>query len=229
MKKIFLIIATALFAVVSINAQSLQDNEYYRKMVELKAQSEVAFNEGDYVEAKRLADEAQSYKELSDQWIANQLAAFRARSALTRVKNKLAEVDRPWMRQRYPEELAEGRALYEKASGEYNNKEYPLCMETCEEALAFLSAIGAGASKGDTLPAYYRVRLLPGNKDCLWNIAGYEFIYNDPFSWRLLYEANKDKMPRPNNPDLIYPDMILTIPSKEGESRSGTWENGEIH
>lgn len=30
--------------------------------------------------------------------------------------------------------------------------------------------------------------------------------------WKSIYELNKNKMPRPENPDLIYPDMILVLP-----------------
>ena len=94
-------------------------------------------------------------------------------------------------------------------------------------ALEVLSVINYIAS-GSTLPAFYVVRLLPGNTDCLWNIAGYDFIYDDPWSWRKIYNANKNSMPETDNPDLIHPGMILRIPSLDGEVRSGTWTNGVI-
>jgi len=45
--------------------------------------------------------------------------------------------------------------------------------------------------------------------ECLWWIAEYEDIYNDPFMWPVIYNANKDKI---NNPDLIYPGQTLRIP-----------------
>lgn len=45
--------------------------------------------------------------------------------------------------------------------------------------------------------------------ECLWWIAEYEDIYNDPFMWPLIYNASKDKI---NNPDLIYPGQVLDIP-----------------
>ncbi|MCK4772920.1 MAG: LysM peptidoglycan-binding domain-containing protein [Candidatus Latescibacteria bacterium] len=44
--------------------------------------------------------------------------------------------------------------------------------------------------------------------DCLWNIAKKDFIYNDPFKWPRIYEANKDKI---KDPDLIYPKQVFTI------------------
>jgi nucleoid-associated protein YgaU len=30
----------------------------------------------------------------------------------------------------------------------------------------------------------------------------YPFIYNDPWQWRLIYEANKSQLPQPDNPDI---------------------------
>ncbi len=56
---------------------------------------------------------------------------------------------------------------------------------------------------------FYVVRLIPQRRDSLWRIAEYEFIYNDPFKWRIIYQANLDKI---SNPDLIYPGQRLVIP-----------------
>lgn len=49
--------------------------------------------------------------------------------------------------------------------------------------------------------------VIPG--DCLWKIAGFYWIYNDPREWPKIYEANRDKI---RDPDLIYPGQILEIP-----------------
>ena len=88
--------------------------------------------------------------------------------------------------------------------------------------------VNESVSNTTDLPANYVVRLLPGNTDCLWNIAGYEFIYDDPWEWRTIYNANKDMMPERENPDLILPGMVLFIPSIDGEERSGTWVDKEF-
>ncbi|RKY89175.1 hypothetical protein DRQ09_01795 [candidate division KSB1 bacterium] len=45
----------------------------------------------------------------------------------------------------------------------------------------------------------------------LSKIAGYARIYNDPFQWNKIYEANKSVIEDPN---LIYPYMVLVIPRK---------------
>lgn len=44
--------------------------------------------------------------------------------------------------------------------------------------------------------------------DCLWNIAKKDYVYNDPFKWPRIYEANKDKI---KDPDLIYPRQVFRI------------------
>ncbi|WP_432738752.1 LysM peptidoglycan-binding domain-containing protein [Maridesulfovibrio sp. FT414] len=45
--------------------------------------------------------------------------------------------------------------------------------------------------------------------ECLWWIAEYQQIYNDPFMWPLIYKANRDMI---KNPDLIYPGQTLEVP-----------------
>ena len=48
------------------------------------------------------------------------------------------------------------------------------------------------------------------NNDSLVKISEQKFgTYK---KWKNIYELNKDKMPYPENPDLIYPDMILVLP-----------------
>ncbi len=73
------------------------------------------------------------------------------------------------------------------------------------------------------LPKYYIIRLIPGNRDCLNQIAGYEFIYNDPEKWQILWEANKGVLKDPDNPHLIHPGQILEIPAIGDEVREGTY------
>jgi hypothetical protein len=221
-KKIIFSALLVLFA-ASIWGQSLQNNEFYHKMLQLKAQSETAFDEGDYPEAKRLAEEAQGYKKLSDEWIENVLAAYRAGASLKILKERLAEVTRWNAEKNYPEVFTEGKALYEQASSEFNDdKDYAASLETSTKAIEILSEVAYVPGEGN-LPAFYKVRLLPGNTDCLWNIAGYKSIYNDPYMWEKIYEANKSKLPNIDDPDFILPEIVLTIPALSGETRSGTW------
>ncbi len=45
--------------------------------------------------------------------------------------------------------------------------------------------------------------------ECLWWIAEYQQVYNDPFMWPLIYKANRDQI---KNPDLIYPNQTFSLP-----------------
>ncbi|SDN85841.1 hypothetical protein SAMN04488516_10947 [Desulfonauticus submarinus] len=59
--------------------------------------------------------------------------------------------------------------------------------------------------KYSQLPTAHTVR----KGECLWWIAEYKEIYNDPFMWPLIYKANRDKI---KNPDLIYPNQVFVVP-----------------
>lgn len=45
--------------------------------------------------------------------------------------------------------------------------------------------------------------------DSLWWIAKYKDVYNDPYLWPILYDANNKAL---KNPNKIYPGMKLQIP-----------------
>ena len=45
----------------------------------------------------------------------------------------------------------------------------------------------------------------------MWRISGYARVYNDPFKWPLLYEANRERIA---DPDLIHPGQVLRIERK---------------
>lgn len=77
------------------------------------------------------------------------------------------------------------------------------------------------------LPKYYKVRLIPRNRDTIRNISAYEFIYGDGTKWATIYEANKDKLSDANNPNLIYPGTIFEIPNMGNDMRGGTYEVGK--
>ena len=81
-----------------------------------------------------------------------------------------------------------------------------------------------GVREVTPLPALYIVRPWAETKDCYWNISGRPYIYNNPLLWENLYQANKSKMPKPEDPNLIHPGMKMTIPSLTGEYRSGTYD-----
>ena len=77
--------------------------------------------------------------------------------------------------------------------------------------------------KVTVLPQYYIVVRRVPLTDALWRIAGYSYIYNNPIEWYRIYEANRNILRDPDNPDLILPGQRLIIPSLNGEERSGQY------
>ncbi|MEA2082592.1 MAG: LysM peptidoglycan-binding domain-containing protein [Elusimicrobiota bacterium] len=55
----------------------------------------------------------------------------------------------------------------------------------------------------------YTVRSWFETRDCLWNIAKQSGIYNDPWQWKKIYMANRDKI---KDPDVIYKGQVFKIP-----------------
>jgi len=58
-------------------------------------------------------------------------------------------------------------------------------------------------------PRVYVVGTWERDRDCLWNIAKKSRFYGDPWKWKRIYRANRDKIV---DPDLIYPKQRLIIP-----------------
>jgi hypothetical protein len=67
-------------------------------------------------------------------------------------------------------------------------------------------------------PVYYKVK----EGDSLWKIASYDFIYDNPYLWTLLYEANRHNFINHNNADLIEVGQAIIIPGLGYEIRDGT-------
>ncbi|MEO5929328.1 MAG: LysM peptidoglycan-binding domain-containing protein [Candidatus Kapaibacterium sp.] len=63
--------------------------------------------------------------------------------------------------------------------------------------------------RGRMKTSTYTVGTWAKDRDCLWNIAGKETIYNDPFMWPKIWQANTEQI---RNPDIIYPGQVLNIP-----------------
>ncbi len=62
----------------------------------------------------------------------------------------------------------------------------------------------------------YKVKYVPKNRDCLWKIA--KKYYKDGHKWKLIYNANKDKIKKPT---LIQPGWKLKIPfEKKGDVKT---------
>jgi hypothetical protein len=116
--------------------------------------------------------------------------------------------------------IAKALELRDKAVAAYGTGDYDGSAELARRAKAELSL----ARSATPLPAAYKVRLLPEDRDCLYKIASYPFVYGDGARWPLLYKANKATLRHPENADLLLPGELLVIPSLAGEPRSGAWD-----
>jgi nucleoid-associated protein YgaU len=229
---ILLTVFLALGALLAFGQSTLTDNPNYRKALDLQRIAKQAYEAGDYQNAveyslqsevlsKTARDEAETQRQ---RWVAYNLRNRAAERIVFGEKNK-AET-------RYPEIWTQATASYAVARKAFDTEEYEASAAASRNVVALLSKVQpelrtsvavTRPPEARTLPASYEVRLIVSRRDCFWRIAEYPFVYGDPWKWRVLYEANKDKLPDPGNPDWIEPGIVLTIPPLAGEKREGTW------
>ncbi|MDR2068786.1 MAG: hypothetical protein LBP71_02840 [Spirochaetaceae bacterium] len=231
MKKLYLgIVLLSLLAGAGLAAQSLENNEYYKKSVEYATRSQQALDAGDYDGATEYALQSQEYAARSKKYIEEMLLAYRARSAYVAAKARMDLATRVNLRNKAAAVYDEAASYFKSAETRFNAREYedsiPDSRKVVELLLNFETLYPAVAAAPHPptggLAAFYEVKLNLQRRDCLWRIAEFDFVYGDPHQWPRLYESNKDKFPQPDNPHLIVPGMILTIPPIHGEERSGT-------
>jgi len=60
--------------------------------------------------------------------------------------------------------------------------------------------------------------------DNLWNIAGQDTIYGNPFMWPLIYKTNSGQI---KDADLIHPGQYFYIPKAKGPERAAAIEHAK--
>jgi len=230
MKKYLLVLAIGLLCLALAGAQNLGDNEFQKAGRAYEKQASEAMAAGDYDGAARLADLAAIEYRKSREFAESQLLKFRAANAINLAKATIADNENVQrIRKEYPTEIAGAKALLAEARSLYAAEKW---VESREKALASIDALKgiSGApvasvnTSGKTLPRYYVVVSRPANTDCFWNIAGMSAVYGNPLLWPKLWKANLGAMRDPDNPNLIYPGMVVEIPSADGEKREGTYD-----
>jgi nucleoid-associated protein YgaU len=173
-------------------------------------------------QAKLMLGEAiKNYQEAIN--LAVNFAAAKRRAELAEAKKKADEVNAA---QLAPDTYANAQKSERSAESNLSAGAWTLAWSDSEAALkGYNDSRTAALASGKLKPEYYTVRLVPARRDCLWRIAGYDFVYGDPWKWRLLYEENKGLLKDPNNPRIIEPGMRIRIPSLEGEIRAGEWKD----
>ncbi len=219
------ILVLVLAAAGNLSAQSFLDNEYYRKAQTLQNQSEQAMESGDYDLAASLAAEAKVNLAKSDEYVQTMVLYYSAVGWHDRARDRLAYAKSIKADVNYKEAYDEAAGYITQSRTLLDADSYADSIQASKDALSALENIGVvEAPKTPSLPATYTVQLILPLRDCLWKIAGYPFIYNNPWRWKTLYEANKDILPNPDNPNLVVPGLVLTIPSIKGETREGEYD-----
>ncbi len=228
-KKFNLLLALTmlLLPLVVVTAQNLQNNPDYRESLRYKQLSEQALEEGEYEKALEYAEKSKEFSQKSEEYVQYMLAKYRANSALWKARNRMGQVKRAGGQTSNPSKFQTAQELVERASTLFDDEVFDESRRAAVEAVDILNSIEIKRAES-TLPAAYVVRDMPGREDCFWRIAGYEFVYDDPSGWWPIYQANREKLPQPDNPDLIYPGTVMVIPERSGETRRGVWVDGTI-
>ncbi len=120
--------------------------------------------------------------------------------------------------EQYNRELENDNAYKEIVIGNQRNELIDSFDRECEarnQLMNLRAIIGQQGQELERLKAerYERIKRIRSytviKGDCLWNIAKKPSVYNDPWRWPLIFQANRDQI---KNPDLIYPAQIFRIP-----------------
>jgi nucleoid-associated protein YgaU len=220
---------------------SVRNNRYYQESVRLTQLAQQTYDGGDYDASTDYAAEALRYAQLSDEFVARQLKIRETNDAIAAARKRLDWAASVNAASRYPAEYGQAQSFYNEAVNYRAAESWDPAIAAARRVINALANVAEAGAVAVTpppsvnndgkypLPAQYTVRPWASSKDCLWNIAGRPWAYGDPTKWRILYEANRSRMPDPGNPDLIHPGMVLDIPSIRGEVRQGMWDAGRTY
>jgi nucleoid-associated protein YgaU len=214
---LFLMGITSLSAVegdqpLALNA-SHSDNKYLQENARLIKLADESYAQGKYDDAIKYAQEAIKFAQLSDDYVN---ATDTVASAQIRI-DWAKSVGAP---KRHAEIYERAEAAFAEAKDAYSSEDWGKAKSAAERVIAILAEL----PDTPVFAAQYRVKNWVPMRDCLWNIAAKPEIYDDPFQWRHIYNANKSKFPKSDNPDLLLPGTLLDIPSIKGEFRAGILE-----
>jgi hypothetical protein len=210
---------------------NLRRNKYFLESLRLKSLANLAIDEGEYAQSETYSAEAMRYAQLSDEYIAEQLKRQRALKAISNGREHLAWAESAQAPKYYPEEYERARGHFLAAQAAQSEKDWDGAIENAlliEQDLALVAAPppeGAIPEDLPEFPAKYTVRPWDKFGDCFWNIA--YWFYGDYYKWPELYEANKEKLPDPNNPNLLEVGTVIDIPELDNHVRIGMWDSGK--
>ena len=224
-------LALVLLVLTQSFGQALQDNPDYKQALALQAKADQAYEAGDYEAAYRYAEQAKQYSAKAQEYSSTLATRYRAANWLSLAKEKLTDAEQLQAKTRYAEEYSQAVDNYAQAQVAFKQGKWEESIEFSKNVMAWLANVVPTPPEEPVLPReepvfpkYYVVRLILDDRDCFNKIAGYSWVYNDRYQWRVLYDANKNVIRHPDNPHLIHPGQVFTIPSLRGEIREGTYD-----
>ena len=206
---------------------SLRDNQFLYESLRLNNLARLAFDVGDFEASTAYAEEAILYAAFSDEYVLMRLKMMETDNAIAAARERLNYATSLNASSLFPTEYNRAQTAYSDAQAYRVAESWDNAIAAANRVLAALAGIEVtNVAVGQVLPSQYTVRSWELFRDCLWNIAGRPWVYNDPYKWPLLFEANRSRMPDSNNANLINPGMVLEIPSIGGEVRQGMWAPG---
>jgi len=201
--------------------KGLLNNQYMVENRRLIGLAESAYAEAKYDDAVKYAQEANKYAQLSDEYVRLQMKIKEANDAIAAAQARLDLAKNADAHVKYASVFGKAEQAFAEALDHRSKEEWDPAKESALAVIAILSEI----RDVPVLAAQYRVKTWQDYRDCLWNIAAKKEIYGNPWMWRVIYNANKDKLPLPGNPNLVEPGTLLDIPSIKGEYRAGILED----
>jgi len=230
-KILWAVLALATLVFTQAFGQALKDNPDYKKALELQAKADQAYAAGDYEAAYRYAEDAKQYSAKAEDYSSTLATRYRASNWLSLARQKLTEAEALGAKTRYAEEHKQAVDNYAQAQIAFRGGKWEESIEFSKNVVAWLASVVPATEEEPVtvveqpvFPKYYVVRLILDDRDCFNKIAGYSWVYNDRYEWRILYEANKNVIRHPDNPHLIHPGQVFEIPSLYGEIREGTYD-----
>jgi nucleoid-associated protein YgaU len=198
----------------------LLNNQYMVENRRLIGLAEDAYRNAKYDDAVKYAQEANKYAQMSDEYVCLQMKIKEANDAIAAAHARLDRVKKVNAHVKYAVIYGKAEQTFAEALDHRSKEEWDPAGESALAVIAILSEI----PDVPVLAAQYRVKTWHIDRDCLWNIAAKKEIYGDPWKWRAIYNANKDKLPKPDNPHVVETGTLLDIPSIAGEYRAGILE-----
>jgi tetratricopeptide (TPR) repeat protein len=230
---------------------NIRKNRYLEESARLQQLANQSFAGGDYDKAVKYASDAIKAASMSDIYTKQQLKIYTANNKMSDALQRLAWADLSEAKRYFPAEFYDAKTYYNLGLIARDARKWDDTINNADKVIQTLAAVAVPPEKisaappqvqkvdavpenekpdKDTaLPAQYIVRSWDKYGDCFWNIAGRSWVYGDPHRWPILYQANRKKLPDPDNPNLIEPGMIMDIPSINGEIREGLWDSGKTY